>query len=369
MTNEFQTEQDFLENIAPVVRGMSPYGVSGGQSAPVKLNQNESPFDLPSHLKLEILNEFYKEQWNRYPNVFPHQATARYARFLGVPAECVMMGNGSNELIYTIFLAALRRNRSVLIPAPSFSLYEKVAALLEADVLKVAMKPDLKFNVGEILEEAERSRPNLIVLSTANNPTAQSLSLEEIEEIASQVRSLVLVDEAYIEFSKQQSALKLVSEYGNVIALRTFSKAFALAGIRIGFAISNPVLVAELLKPKIPFATNRLAEIALIKILDNYGWVETSVAAILAERERVYGELKSISSIRVYESDANFFIIELERPAEIFASLQSQGVLVRNVSGYPMLEKCLRVNIGLPAENDAFLEALKAALASPKRSL
>ncbi len=366
MKNENIIDQEFLENINPVVRKMSPYIVGGGQSADIKLNQNESPYDLPAPLKLEILNAFYSEAWNRYPDVFPSQAIERYAQFLGVPKECVMMGNGSNELIYTIFMATLRRGASVLIPSPSFSLYEKVATLLEADVLKVAMTAELEFQVKEIIEEAERSRPNLIVLSTANNPTSKSMTIEDIEEVLANTRAIVLVDEAYIEFSKQHSALKLLDRYSNLIVLRTFSKAFGLAGIRIGFAIAQAPLTAELLKPKIPFASNRLAEIAVVKVLENYHLVQETVLAILQERERVYGELKKIQSVKTHESDTNFFILEVETPTRVFNELKAKGVLVRDVSSYPLMEKCVRVNIGTRQENERFLAALNEVMSSVK---
>ncbi len=355
-------EQEFLENINPAVRKMSPYSVGGGQTAEIKLNQNESPYDLPAHLKREILNAFCNEAWNRYPDVFPSQAVERYAKFLGVPKECVMMGNGSNELIYTIFMATLRRGASVLIPSPSFSLYEKVATLLEADVLKVAMTAELEFQVQEIIEEAERSRPNVIVLSTANNPTSKSMTIDDIEGVLASTRALVLVDEAYIEFSKQQSALKLLTRYSNLIVLRTFSKAFGLAGIRIGFAIAQAPLTAELLKPKIPFASNRLSEIAVVKMLENYHLVQETVSAILRERERLYAELKKIKGIKTHESDTNFLIFEVNNPTRIFNELKAKGILVRNVSSYPLMEKCLRVNVGTREENERFLSALNEIL-------
>jgi histidinol-phosphate aminotransferase len=176
--------------------------------------------------------------------------------------------------------------------------------------------------------------------------------------VLANTRALVLVDEAYIEFSKQQSALKLLDRYSNLIVLRTFSKAFGLAGIRIGFAIAQAPLTAELLKPKIPFATSRLAEIAVVKLLENYHLVQEAVSAILQERERVYSELKKIQSIKTHESDTNFFILEVENPTRIFNELKAKGVLVRDVSSYPLMEKCVRVNVGTREENERFLAAL-----------
>ncbi|MCS7013530.1 MAG: histidinol-phosphate transaminase [Chloroherpetonaceae bacterium] len=359
MAFSFQTEHIFLECIKPAVRQMSAYTVEGGQYAGIKLNQNENPFDLPEWLKREILERFLQEPWNRYPSTFADEAVAQYANFIGVPKECVMMGNGSNELIYTIFLAILRRTASVLIPAPSFSLYDKVAALLEAEILHVAMTPSLEFDTEQILEEAERSAPALIVLSTANNPTSRAMKFEDIARIASETRALVLVDEAYAEFSRERSALELLETHPNVIVLRTLSKAFSLAGLRIGFAISNPALMAELRKPKIPFASSRLAEIAVIKILEHYSLVQASVKQILSERARLLCALREIPRLRALESDTNFIIIQVEQPKQLFEALRAKGILVRDVSKYPLMEKCLRISVGTPEENDHLLSELR----------
>jgi histidinol-phosphate aminotransferase len=362
MLQQFNIDQRFLDNINPAVRKMGPYTVSGGQVAEIKLNQNENPYDLPDWFKRKILDEFYNESWNRYPQLLPKEAIKRYAAFLGVPEECVIMGNGSNELLYTIFLTTLWRGASVLIPSPSFSLYETIADILGADVLKVAMTAELEFQVDAIIEEAKRSRPNLVIISTPNNPTSKSISYEEIERIVSEAKGIVLVDEAYIEFSRQRSVLDLIYDHSNLVVLRTMSKAFSLAGLRVGFAISNPALMSEIMKPKIPFASNRLAEITLINLLDNYQMVEESVRVILNERDRVSGALRKMSGLKLHDSDTNFFIIEVSDPKRLFETLQGKGILVRNVSGYPMMEKCLRVNVGTPVENDRFLFEIEKSL-------
>lgn len=359
---KFRFDERVLEHIKPTVRAMQPYTVAGGQFAAIKLNQNENPFDFPANLKLEILNQFYSENWNRYPDVFPNLAAEKIAAFLGVPAEAVIVGNGSNELIYTIFFATLSRGSRVLIPSPTFLYYEKVADIMEAEVIKVAMTASLTFDVAAILEEALRSQPRILVLSTPNNPTSKSMTFAEIEEIASQVKSLVVVDEAYIEFSRERSALELIYEHPNVIILRTLSKAFSLAGVRLGYLVANPTLAAELLKPKIPFATNRLAELVAVKILENYELVEQSVKIILAERDRVFAALQAMPNLNVHESDTNFFIVEVASPGDVFESLKAKNILVRNVSSYPMMEKCLRIGVGTAAENDALLTALKERL-------
>ena len=352
-------KRDYRELLNPALQQIGVYKVEGGQEAEVKLNQNESPFDLPLWLKEKILGEFRDEPWNRYPDILPYRGMEAYASFLGVTPDSVVMSNGSNEMLYTIFLACLGAGRKVLIPQPSFSLYEKIALLLQADLVEVPMLPELDFDVDAVIRSAISEKVDFVVLSTPNNPTGKSLSRADIERILDAVDAIVLVDEAYIEFSKEESALDLIGSYPNLIVLRTMSKALALAGMRIGFAISNPALMAEITKPKIPFASGRLAEITLVNVLENYSLVTDAVNFILAERRRLQDELKAIPGVSAFESDTNFLIIRVGDASKVFSNLKDAGVLVRNVSGYPLMENCLRFNVGLREENDRLLELLR----------
>ncbi|NTU93389.1 MAG: histidinol-phosphate transaminase [Chlorobiaceae bacterium] len=352
-------KRDIRALLNPALQHIGAYKVEGGQEAEVKLNQNESPFDLPLWLKEKILGEFRDEPWNRYPDILPYRGMEAYASFLGVPVDSVIMSNGSNEMLYTIFLACLGAGRRALIPQPSFSLYEKIALLLQAEVVSVPMRQGLEFDVDAVIETASSQRVDFIVLSTPNNPTGMSLSHEEVERILEAVDAIVLVDEAYIEFSKERTALDLIGRYPNLIVLRTMSKALALAGMRIGFAISDPRLMAEITKPKIPFASGRLAEITLVNVLENYSLVNEAVRYILGQRARIQSELSVIPAIHAFETDTNFLIIRVADAGSAFSRLKEAGVLVRNVSGYPQMENCLRFNVGLSEENDRLLEQLK----------
>jgi histidinol-phosphate aminotransferase len=170
----------------------------------------------------------------------------------------------------------------------------------------------------------------------------------------------VLVDEAYIEFSRQRSVLELIDGLPNLVVLRTMSKALALAGIRIGFAIANPTLMAELAKPKIPFASSRLAEITLTHVLANYSLVNDAVSFILHERDKLYSELLTLDGLEPFLSDTNFLIIRLKDAGAVFKNLQSEGILVRNVSGYNLMDNCLRFNVGLVEENRRLIEKLRS---------
>jgi histidinol-phosphate aminotransferase len=351
--------KDIQRLLNPALQNIATYRVEGGQQAEIKLNQNESPFDVPMWLKEEIIGEFIKEPWNRYPDILPYRGMQAYAEFLGISPDSVMMSNGSNEMLYTIFLACLGPGRKVLIPDPSFSLYEKIALLLQSQIVTVPMLPDLEFDMEAILRASHDEAVDFIVISTPNNPTGKSLTFEEVRLIAQSSDAIVLVDEAYIEFSRQRSVLELINELPNLVVLRTMSKALALAGIRIGFAIANPLLMAEIAKPKIPFASSRLAEITLAKVLANYSLVTDAISYILHEREKLYAAMLSFDGVEPFLSDTNFLIIRVGDAGAVFQSLQSQGILVRNVSAYRLMENCLRFNVGLVDENQRLIEKLR----------
>jgi len=351
-------KKDIMHLLNPALRNIASYSVDGGQQAEIKLNQNESPFDLPMWLKEEIMGEFIKEPWNRYPDILPYRGMRAYAEFIGISPDSVIMSNGSNEMLYTIFLACLGPGRKVLIPNSSFSLYEKIALLLQSKIIGVPMLPDLDFDTEAILRTARDEAVDFIVLSTPNNPTSKSLTFEEVRLIAESTEALVLVDEAYTEFSRERSVLELIDELPNLIVLRTMSKALALAGIRIGFALANPVLMSELAKPKIPFASTRLAEITITRVLSNYSLVTDAVSFILHEREKLSVALSLLEGVKTFESDTNFLIIRVHNADSVFQSLRSAGILVRNVSGYHLMENCLRFNVGLVEENRRLVEKL-----------
>ncbi|MEI8102196.1 MAG: histidinol-phosphate transaminase [Chlorobium sp.] len=351
-------KKDIMHLLNPALRNIASYRVDGGQQAEIKLNQNESPFDLPMWLKEEIMGEFIKEPWNRYPDILPYRGMRAYAEFIGISPDSVIMSNGSNEMLYTIFLACLGPGRKVLIPNSSFSLYEKIALLLQSKIIGVPMLPDLDFDTEAILRTARDEAVDFIVLSTPNNPTSKSLTFEEVRLIAESTEALVLVDEAYTEFSRERSVLELIDELPNLIVLRTMSKALALAGIRIGFALANPVLMSELAKPKIPFASTRLAEITITRVLSNYSLVTDAVSFILHEREKLSVALSLLEGVKTFESDTNFLIIRVHNADSVFQSLRSAGILVRNVSGYHLMENCLRFNVGLVEENRRLVEKL-----------
>ena len=355
---------DLLLLIRPAVREQSPYLVSGSTETPaVKLNQNESPFDLPKALKEELVQTFLSIPFNRYPKEQPLELRDQLAAHLDYPPEGLLIGNGSNEITYTLGLCLIEPGRHVVLPSPLFSLYEKVVSLYEGTLVAVPPKPDLHFDVEALSDAIEKHNPSITVLASPNNPTGLSLSFEEIERLASISNGFLVVDEAYHEFSSQRSAFELLPSYPNLIILRTFSKAMGLAGIRIGYLAAHPDVVREFMKSRIPFAVDRIAETVALTLLDKPEILADHVDYLVRERDQLISHLQAMPDIDVIPSDANFVLFKSpQNPGLLMKKLSSHGVVVRNMEGYPELAGYLRVNAGSSEENKVFLSALELAL-------
>ncbi|MBW7887621.1 MAG: histidinol-phosphate transaminase [Bacteroidetes bacterium] len=352
----------FIHHIKESVQQLEAYNVKGKPLSPdlIKLNQNENPFDLPEELKRELTEEFFSFHWNRYPEVLPAEFIHALADSFRFPAEGILAANGSNELMYTILMAIVGRGTNVVIPSPTFFLYEKIVHILEGTVVAVPMNSDLSFNTEAIILSAKKSRASLVILNSPNSPTGQSMTIRDVERVLQETDAIVLVDEAYIEFSDHPSVFSLLQKYDRLILLRTFSKAFSLAGLRIGYLFAQPALCAEIMKPKIPFTVNNFSQAAAVKLLQRQELVNERITRIKQAKNILYERMKQISEITVFHSDTNFLIFKVKKNAQtLFEKLLAENVLIRDVSSYPMLNNTLRVNSGTKAENEAFISAVQ----------
>lgn len=358
------TLEQALAAIRPAVRQGKPYVVGTPPEAPVKLNQNENPWDLPEALKRELLEAFFALPFNRYPAEHPERLRRALAEYLDWTPEGVVVGNGSNELAFTVGLAVIEEGTPVVLPRPMFSLYEMIVRLHGGRIHAVAPRPDLHFDVEGLLEAMRRHRPALVVLTTPNNPTGLAMALEDVEAVVAAAPGLVLIDEAYVEFADGVGARPLLDRYPHVLLLRTFSKAFGLAGLRLGYLVGHPDVVRELYKARIPFMVDRLAETVALTLLRHLDLVQQRVAEIKAGVQWLYRELAALPDVAPVPSQANFVIFRTPlEPDVLLARLAKDGILIRNMSGYPELRGYVRVNAGRAEENRAFMVALKKALA------
>ena len=329
----------------------------------IKLNQNENPFELPAEIKGEVLEKLAAMQWSRYPAFIPQHQIDEIARYAGWVPDGTLLGNGSNDLLQLIFMSTLERNQTVVISQPTFTLYKILACGLGADVVEVMMTPEFLFDVDAIIAAARRTEARLVVICSPNNPTGTLMAEADVVRIIQETKGLVVLDEAYVHFASG-SLRHLLMRYDRLIILQTFSKAMGAAGLRFGYALAPVDLARQLNKIKLPYSVNIFTLVAAEVLLARWdqlrGWIDT----LIKERERVRAGLMTLPHCRVYPSSANFLLFESlsKKPAEVFDALLGKGILIRNVSSYPMLGRGLRVSTGTPEENTAFLQAIREAL-------
>ncbi|WP_251963398.1 histidinol-phosphate transaminase [Salinibacter ruber] len=354
---------DVLQHIRPAVRDRSEYIVDMPEGIDVKLNQNESPFDLPAGLKQELLDAHAQVEMNRYPSEQPEALRHALAEYDGVDPDQILVGNGSNEITYTFGLAFLDPGDPVVLPRPMFSLYEKVMRLQEADLTIVPPQDDFGFDADALATAAAETDAVLTILTTPNNPTGLAMTLDELEQVVTASSGFVVIDEAYVEFNPEGTAIDLLERHPNVLILRTLSKGFGLAGARLGYLLAHPAVVTELMKARLPFMVDRFAEQTALAVLRRPDLIEDRVSRIEASITTLTEALQAMEGVEVVPSQANFVIFTTPLPADTLQDrLADRGVLVRNMGGYPELEGYLRVSAGTEEENNAFLDALDVSL-------
>ncbi len=348
-----------LGRIREQVRAEKPYLVPGARRVPHKLNQNESPYDLPLALKKELLEAFLDIPFNRYPDEQPTELVQALSQHTGHPAGGILVGNGSNELTHTLGLCFVRDGEPVVVPRPMFALFESVIRLFGGRVVPVAPLPSLAFDTDSLVTAIQAEKPDLTIVASPNNPTGLAMSAADILRLANASDGFLVVDEAYHEFNPQPSAQHLLETHPNVIILRTLSKAFGLAGLRIGYLMAHPDVVTDMLKARLPFMVDRLTDITGQTLLGHADLIRERVAAISASIRELTGALQQMDGVDVRPTDTNFVLFKCQSdPGALLENLADDGVLVRNMGGYPELRGYLRVNAGTPSENSAFLTAL-----------
>ena len=354
-----------LKHIKPQVRALGAYTLQPIETR-IKLNQNENPYDVPAELKARLWERLATRPWNRYPPFVASDFIAAVSEATGWPEAGVLVGNGSNELIQALLATVVATGTAVVVPEPTFTLYRLMTGVGGGEVVPVPLDEELRFDVEGIIAAARRTGAALIVVCSPNNPTGGALTREEIERIHDETDALIALDQAYVEFGGYD-AIPLLAERPRLIILRTYSKAMAMAGLRAGYLLAHPALATEIAKAKLPYNVNFVTETVAAEVLRNRHLLAESVAIIREERDRLLHELRRFEGLRVYDSAANFILFRVERSdidhVTLFRRLVDEfSVLVRDVSKYPMLDRCLRVNAGTPEENDVLIRGMKMIL-------
>ena len=339
--------EDVLKLVRPNILGLEAYSTArddcGSNQPEIFLDANENP---------------YNNGINRYPD--PHQKAlkAKVAEIKGISADSLFIGNGSDEaidLVYRVFCVPGASNAVSI--APSYGMYEVAAAMNDIEFRKVQLRPDFSMDTEAMLSAAD-SKTRLMFICSPNNPTGNSFPVEQIEDILERFGGVVVLDEAYIDFSVRPSLTSLVKRYPNLIVLQTLSKAWGMAGLRIGLAIADPAVIALMSKVKYPYNINVVAQKMALMKLDEAA-KDKAVAEIVGQRFRLEKELRKCPEVKgIYSSDANFLLVRFDNPDEVYERLLAGGVIVRNRSKVPGCEGCLRITVGTPAENDRLLRLL-----------
>ncbi|MCU1683727.1 MAG: histidinol-phosphate transaminase [Amycolatopsis sp.] len=345
------------------LRGRTPYGAPQ-LDVPVQLNTNENPYPPPPELVADIAEAVREaaSALNRYPDRDALQLRRDLADYLSVSTRVVLhesnvwAANGSNEILQQILQAFGGPGRTALGFEPSYSMHPIIATGTQTEWVPTPRRADFSLDVLAAVAIILERRPDLVFVTSPNNPTGGSIPLEELELLLDASPGIVVVDEAYFEFSSQRSAVELIEEYpAKLIVCRTMSKAFAFAGGRLGYLAAAPAIVDALLLVRLPYHLSMLTQAAARAALRHADATLASVAKLAAERDRVADALQGLGFTPI-ASDANFILFGLfENPSASWQSYLDKGVLIREIG----IEGHLRVSIGTPEENDAFLEATK----------
>lgn len=330
------------------IKGLKPYSSARDEytgDAAVLLDANENPFNEP---------------YNRYPDPYQRQLKGRIAELKAVKADQIFLGNGSDEAIDLLFRAFCEPGQDNVVSIdPTYGMYQVAADINNSEVRKVLLNDEFQLDVPAVLAATDE-RTKLIFLCSPNNPTGNCLNTADMETILKSFQGLVVVDEAYIDFAPGRSLLNRLDEFPNLVILQTFSKAWGMAGIRLGMAFANADIIKVLSKIKYPYNINVLTQRKALELLQSENEVNYSIEKLLSERRVLEEELPRLPFVqKVYPSDANFILVKTDNPRGIYTFLVDKKIIIRDRSSVALCEGCLRVTVGSPAENSLLLEALR----------
>lgn len=323
----------------------------------INLSANENPYDLPSDLKAAVMTAMGDLPFNRYPDPPASELRVAIAARYGLEVDNVVVGNGSDELIQDLLLAYGGRSRTAVTFEPTFVMYSLIAELTDTKCVALKRRRDFSLPKGtaDLVDSVDG---DIVFICSPNNPTGTVAGEDDLKALLSATGRIIVVDEAYEEFSKT-SVTGLLRFYPNLVVLRTFSKAFSLAGLRVGYMLGSPKVIANVLKVKMPYNVNALSQTAATALMRNQGRFDAIIDEILSERDRLLEALGDIKGLTVYPSAANFILVRAARSGEtVWRKLLDKGILVRYFSRIEGLTNCLRITVGKPSENDRLLQAL-----------
>ena len=334
------------------IKNLTPYSSARDEfqgEASVYLDANENAFGSP-----------LDTPYNRYPDPLQYAVKKRLSEIKGVPVRNIFLGNGSDEAIDILFRSFCNPGvDNVILVPPTYGMYEVSANINDVETRKVPLTVDYQLNL-EGIAEAINERTKLIFICSPNNPTGNSMNRDDVETLLANFNGLVVVDEAYINFSRQKTFIQELTEYANLVVLQTLSKAWGLAGLRVGMAFASEEIIEVMNKVKPPYNINESSQQLALKALENIDQVNGWIKETLLQRDKLVIALKDFDFVLdIYPSDANFILVKTTDPKGIYNFLVQKGIIVRDRSKVELCEGSLRITVGTPAENEILIETLK----------
>jgi len=348
--------------IRPEIRALNGYTVPHSDGM-VKLDAMENPYVLPAELRARLGRLVEQAALNRYPDLPAAALKGDLKRVLQVPDGMeLVLGNGSDELIQMVCMAAGGQG-GVLSVEPTFVMFRMIATFAGTRYVGVDLRDDFSLDIERTLAAIERERPGVVIITYPNNPTGNLFDAGLVERIVEAAPGIVLLDEAYHAFASD-SFMSRLPRHPNLLVMRTLSK-LGLAGIRLGVLAGHAAVIQELGKVRLPYNINTLTQVVAREMLQHINVLTEQAGTIKLERSRLLEALRGIPGVTAYPSDANFILFRTSQAERVFDGLKQRGVLIRSLHGsHRLLADCLRVTVGTPDENAAFLSALKQTLAA-----
>jgi len=357
MSEKTPPTRDITRLIQPQVRKLEAYHIDETASR-IKLDAMENPFPLPDDVRKEVAEAVSRTPINRYPDPSAKALKKAVTNMWGIEPDQMVIGNGSDELIQMLVIAF---GGPVLIPSPTFAMYELTARALGQDVVTLPLKNDFSLDADKLISKAKQSKARIIFLACPNNPTGNRYPDEVVMKIVESCNAAVVIDEAYFSFSGR-TLIRRMKDHPNMIILRTLSK-IGLAGLRIGVLAAAPAVVAELNKIRLPYNINVLSQTMAAVAMERWDFLYQQIQLLVSERQKLYHALTQVPGLTAYPSETNFILFRTEKDASgIHAKLKQAGILIKNLNKLGPLQNCLRVTVGTPVENLEFVHALRKIL-------
>ena len=342
---------------APQLEQLVPYDP---KYLPAKImnSANENHQDVEEQIKREAMSAVRNVKLNRYPDPLANELRDLIAEANGLDRNQVLLGNGGDELLFNLALAYGGPGRKFLNMPPTFSVYQNNAQLTGTEVVNVPRLADYSIDEQAVLDRVSQGDIDFVIVTSPNNPTGQLAPEDFVLKLLDATDALVMVDEAYFEFSRTTLRPYLM-QHQNLVLLRTFSKAFSLAGVRLGYLLGNECVIREFLKVRQPYSVDAVSQAIGKVVFQNRAKFEPGIIQIISERQRMLEELAAIPGVDPYPSDSNYILFKVAQAGQVWQQLFDQGILIRDFSKARYLEGSLRVSVGTPQENDQFLAALR----------